>query len=82
MPKVRSLSLFCWIKVIASEIAQLVQETLASFDDCTPIKDPNELEREEIAEALRASGGNLAEAAEILGMSRTTLWRRRKELNL
>jgi transcriptional regulator, propionate catabolism operon regulatory protein len=36
--------------------------------------------REEVARALRESGGNRAEAARKLGVSRSTLWRRLKRL--
>ncbi|MGD0835175.1 MAG: sigma-54-dependent Fis family transcriptional regulator [Polyangia bacterium] len=38
-----------------------------------------ELEREHIDEVLRQTGGKLREAAEILGISTATLWRRRRK---
>jgi len=39
-------------------------------------------ERQTIATALREAGGNKAKAAELLGMSRTTLWKRLKTYDL
>jgi len=39
-------------------------------------------ERERILSALRLARGRRAEAAEALGLSRTTLWRRMRELGL
>jgi two-component system response regulator AtoC len=41
-----------------------------------------ELERERIVDALRRSQGRKAEAAELLGMSRSTLWRKLREHKL
>lgn len=38
-----------------------------------------EVEREHIEEVLRQTGGKLREAADILGISTATLWRRRRE---
>jgi two-component system response regulator HydG len=39
-------------------------------------------ERERILEALEATGGNQSKAAEILGISRVTLWKRLKALDI
>ncbi len=39
------------------------------------------VEQEAIMKALEASGGNRTRAAEILGISRTTLWRKLKRMN-
>ncbi|HUX13226.1 MAG TPA: sigma 54-interacting transcriptional regulator [Spirochaetia bacterium] len=41
-----------------------------------------ELERGRIVQALRSTSFNKIRAAEILGMSRTTLWRKMRELNV
>ncbi|MEW5912193.1 MAG: sigma 54-interacting transcriptional regulator [Thermodesulfobacteriota bacterium] len=47
-----------------------------------PAAAPEQQQREAIREALAQSGGRRQEAAERLGMSRTSLWRRMKELGL
>ncbi len=39
-------------------------------------------EREKIAEALRQTGGQKTKAAKILGIDRTTLWRKMKEMQI
>ena len=41
-----------------------------------------DIERKAILDALKEAGGNKAEAARLLGMSRTTLWRRLNEAGL
>jgi two-component system response regulator AtoC len=43
---------------------------------------PEDDERARILEALRIAGGLKSQAAELLGISRTTLWRRMRELQL
>ena len=47
--------------------------------DSTEPKTERELERERLIDALRQAEGKKTEAAEILGMSRTTLWRKLRE---
>ena len=42
----------------------------------------NDLEREMILNALRETGNNKAEAARILGLSRTTIWRKLKDMGI
>ena len=46
------------------------------------LEKPSEQEREAIARALTETGGARNAAAERLGMSRTTLWRKMKEYGL
>jgi len=45
-------------------------------------EDEQDSRRRQVLEALRRSGGRRREAAELLGISRTSLWRRMKELGL
>ena len=45
-------------------------------------KSPEEAEREQIREALRIAGGQKSRAAELLDISRTTLWRKMRELKM
>ena len=51
---------------------RILQHTMAPEDD----------ERARILEALRIAGGLKSQAAELLGISRTTLWRRMRELHV
>jgi DNA-binding NtrC family response regulator len=54
----------------------------ASSATVRPLHPVGRDERAIILAALRACGGNRSEAAERLGVSRTTLWRRMKELGI
>jgi transcriptional regulator of acetoin/glycerol metabolism len=45
-------------------------------------KQTDEEERKRILEALAATGGNQSKAAEILGISRVTLWKRLKAFDI
>lgn len=49
---------------------------------CPPRKKPSELSRDEILQALEACGGNRSKAAEYLGISRRTFYRKLEKLNL
>jgi DNA-binding NtrC family response regulator len=40
------------------------------------------MERQRIVEALRQVGGNRTEAAKILGVSRVTLWKKMRQLQI
>lgn len=41
-----------------------------------------DMEKQMITDALQRVGGNMAQAAQLLGLSKTTLWRRMKEMKL
>lgn len=41
-----------------------------------------DMEKQMIIDALQRVGGNMAQAAQLLGLSKTTLWRRMKEMKL
>jgi transcriptional regulator with PAS, ATPase and Fis domain len=45
-------------------------------------RSPEEQERQRIHDALEQCGGRKSEAAELLGMSRSTLWRKMRELHI
>jgi transcriptional regulator of acetoin/glycerol metabolism len=45
-------------------------------------KQSDDAERKRILEALAATGGNQSKAAEILGISRVTLWKRLKAYDI
>ncbi len=62
--------------------ASIINLMLEDSDDCTIPTQliPNELE--EIKQALTLTKGKYAEAAKILGISRSTLWRKLKRLGL
>ena len=47
-----------------------------------PKGSPEDEERARITDALSASRGQKSHAAELLGISRTTLWRRMRELKM
>ena len=47
-----------------------------------PVQSLVQAERQAIRFACRAAGGNLTEAARLLGIGRTTLWRKLKELEI
>lgn len=76
------LNRFCVLFVPGTNAGALLREILPDNQAQTLVPDPDEKDREDIWEALREADGNRAAAANILGMSRTTLWRRMKELGL
>lgn len=63
--------------------------TRVAVDDAVPVEDASlrlvlddESEKARIQQALSQCGGNLGEAAALLGISRPTLWRKRKKYRL
>lgn len=71
---------FCALYTPGTDVEKLAKEVLKYSDHRTGGK-LNE-ERREILEALHMSGGSKQKAAQILDISRTTLWRRINELGL
>lgn len=64
-------------------IDQIANEIIAAQEGSASIIVAEETgERQEIQEALLLSNGNRNRAAEILGLSRTTLWRKMRELGI
>jgi transcriptional regulator with PAS, ATPase and Fis domain len=71
------------VQPAASREDQVFRETGESDrSDSTFLSEMRAYERERVAGALKHSGYNKQKAAGILGISRTTLWRRMKELEL
>jgi len=46
------------------------------------IQENDSQEKKDVIEALQKCGGNKSETAELLGISRTTLWRKMKEFGI
>ena len=67
--------------VTVNSLPQDVQRGTPLFTENTG-SDKLELQREEIITALKSADGNRAEAAEQLGINRTTLWRRMQKLGI
>jgi len=55
---------------------------IGSADDTTPIFSLERSEEQKIREALRAAGGNRTRAAQMLGISRATIFRKIKQFGL
>jgi transcriptional regulator of acetoin/glycerol metabolism len=64
--------------------AELLDPTLADSQEDGGARAPRQLsaEAERLLDALRRTGGNKKQAANLLGMSRVTLWRRLQELGI
>ncbi len=60
-----------------------LRSKVVSLDEVSPIQEAVRLaEREAIRKALSATGGKKTAAAELLGLSRKSLWQKLKELGL
>jgi transcriptional activator for dhaKLM operon len=59
-----------------------IGDSAAQESDTQPVMSASEAEREAIIRAGWARGGRVGEMAELLGMGRTTLWRKMKEMNI
>lgn len=74
---------FCVHYIPGADIEESVKDVLVYDDRPNEPKDLEERrEREEIEEALRLAAGSRTAAASILCTSRTTLWRRMRELGM
>jgi transcriptional regulator of acetoin/glycerol metabolism len=62
------------------ELEDLPPEFSEARSTPTPLRESSE--RERIREALQLSGGRVGEAAQRLGMSRATFWRKRRHYGL
>jgi propionate catabolism operon transcriptional regulator len=75
-----SLKLYGNWEVLVESLARIVPELYEQ-----PVTEPkgghlHNIEQEEIVKALQMFGGNKGQAAEYLGISQTTLWRRLKRI--
>ncbi len=73
---------FCVIFVPGADVDKTAEEVLDSGVIRTPADAQRDNSRREILEALSISGGSKNGAAEVLGISRTTLWRKMRELGM
>lgn len=75
---------FCVNYVPGEDISRSIAQALTFENFSTPSRQPDAIsqERHELEEALRLANGNRSAAAQILGISRTTLWRKMRELGL
>ena len=60
----------------------IINHQQSSMEDHTCLADKGSSDKQSILLALSRSGGNRQNAADMLGISRTSLWRRMKEFNL
>jgi len=86
---IRQLRNVCERLVVLSQGSVIDERDVAQVLETEPVGpaaaaggDEADPERELIAEALRRTGNNKHEAARVLGISRTTLWRRLKQMKL
>ncbi len=68
------------------ELREIAPELFSSgslgLEQGVPVEDLQALERRRLESALEQAGGRRDEAARLLGISRTTLWRRMRELRM
>ncbi len=71
--------------VVVAKSDRITEKDIGLFsaaEPCEPFLTLDALERRHIQEALRLAKGNVTDAAELLGMGRSTLYRKLAELNL
>ncbi len=80
------VTLHCEGKTIALEdLPEAIRQRRAKIPGrpvSEPVKRLAEMEKQAIINAARASRGNLGKAAQLLGIGRTTLWRKMKEARM
>ena len=74
---------FCVNFTPGTDIDSAIEDVLVCRNPSEEKTPSNEdVERQEIKDALRLAFGSRAQAADILGISRTTLWRKMRELGM
>lgn len=78
----KTIERFCVLFAPGADVAETAESVLRTEAVATYGNNERENSRREILEALSISGGSKNGAAEVLGISRTTLWRKMRELGM